>query len=189
MAQASSQIGNVHGVVATRGTATQNQIQSFVGTAASGNWKARLGVKSPEVRYVETDNLSAVITTANLQVALRALKPDGVNEIGTALTLGGAGPLGSGTITATWSGRYAGIAMPVFEIINVDLAGGTVTCTQTQAAIMGPYDNDNLDSILAMRTRLAAINGTTFSSARLDLMTANDMLYAIRMSDEPWSVK
>lgn len=38
----------------------------------------------------------------------------------------------------------------------------------------------NMGSISAMRTRLAAINPTYYTSARLDAMTENDMVYALR---------
>lgn len=38
----------------------------------------------------------------------------------------------------------------------------------------------NLMSISTMRTRLAAINAGYYTSARLDAMTANDMVYALR---------
>lgn len=39
----------------------------------------------------------------------------------------------------------------------------------------------NYPSVSLMRTRLAAISGTTFTAARLDAMTVNDMVYALRM--------
>jgi hypothetical protein len=38
----------------------------------------------------------------------------------------------------------------------------------------------NMGQISAMRTRLAAINGTYYTAARLDAMTENDMVYALR---------
>lgn len=40
------------------------------------------------------------------------------------------------------------------------------------------------NSIADMRTRLTAINATSYSATRLDTMTVNDMLYAIRLADE-----
>lgn len=40
---------------------------------------------------------------------------------------------------------------------------------------------NNATSINALRTRLAALSGTTFTAARLDAMTENDMLYALRL--------
>lgn len=39
----------------------------------------------------------------------------------------------------------------------------------------------NYGSIKLMRTRLAAINGTYYTAARLNTMTRNDMVYALRM--------
>ena len=46
----------------------------------------------------------------------------------------------------------------------------------------------NMDSISALRTRLAAIDATFYSSARLDAMTLNDMQYAVRTADELASI-
>lgn len=42
----------------------------------------------------------------------------------------------------------------------------------------------NLDSISVMRARLTAINATSYTVARLDSMTENDMAYAIRLNDD-----
>lgn len=50
-------------------------------------------------------------------------------------------------------------------------------------------DADNLDSIAAMRARLTAINATSYSAARLNAMTKNDMIYAIRLHDHGATVK
>jgi len=42
----------------------------------------------------------------------------------------------------------------------------------------------NYDSIANLRARLTAISGTTFTAARMDAMTVNDMYYAIRLNDD-----
>lgn len=42
----------------------------------------------------------------------------------------------------------------------------------------------NYSSISALRTRLAAANGALFTAARLDAMTLNDMIYALRTIDD-----
>lgn len=47
----------------------------------------------------------------------------------------------------------------------------------------------NLGDISSMRARLAAIDGTFYTVARLNTMTRNDMVYAIRMNDFPGTVK
>lgn len=46
----------------------------------------------------------------------------------------------------------------------------------------------NTRDVTAMRARLTAINGTTFTSQRLDQMTVNDMVHAIRLNDEAASL-
>lgn len=46
----------------------------------------------------------------------------------------------------------------------------------------------NYASVGAMRTRLAAINGAYFTAARLDQMSENDMIYALRLADDAASV-
>lgn len=42
----------------------------------------------------------------------------------------------------------------------------------------------NYVSVSALKTRLTAISGTTFTAARLNTMTKNDMLYALRLNDD-----
>lgn len=42
----------------------------------------------------------------------------------------------------------------------------------------------NYASISALRTRLAAINGAYYTAAVLDVLTVNDMQYAIRLNDD-----
>lgn len=44
-------------------------------------------------------------------------------------------------------------------------------------------DDDDTDTLTSMRARLTAIDATLYSSANLDKMSYNDMLYAIRMND------
>lgn len=46
----------------------------------------------------------------------------------------------------------------------------------------------NYASIAAMKTRLAAINGTYFTTARMNTMTVNDLIYALRLNDDPTTI-
>lgn len=46
----------------------------------------------------------------------------------------------------------------------------------------------NYVSITAMRTRLAAANGTYYTAARMDQLTANDMIYALRSIDDKTTI-
>lgn len=50
-------------------------------------------------------------------------------------------------------------------------------------------DIDDTDTIAAMRTRLAAIDAAFYTAARLNTMTVNDMVYAIRVADAPTTIK
>lgn len=43
----------------------------------------------------------------------------------------------------------------------------------------------NYADVAALRARLTAISATTFTPARLNSMTKNDMVYAVRLSDDP----
>lgn len=45
------------------------------------------------------------------------------------------------------------------------------------------FELGSLDSIDEMRARLAAIDGTEYTAARLNSMTYNDMVFAIRLND------
>lgn len=42
----------------------------------------------------------------------------------------------------------------------------------------------NYDSVGALRTRLAAINGSYWTAARLNLYTKSDLQYALRLADD-----
>jgi hypothetical protein len=46
----------------------------------------------------------------------------------------------------------------------------------------------NYVSITAMRTRLAAANGAYYTSAKLDQMTVNDMVFALRSIDDKTTI-
>jgi len=42
----------------------------------------------------------------------------------------------------------------------------------------------NYASVTAMRARLGAVDASAYSAANLDKMTVNDMIYALRKSDD-----
>ena len=54
-------------------------------------------------------------------------------------------------------------------------AGSNTTSISTPA---------NYVDVNAMKTRLAAINGTYYTAARLNQMSENDMIFAIRQADD-----
>lgn len=53
----------------------------------------------------------------------------------------------------------------------------------------GGFSSTNLNDIGAMRTRLAAIDAGFYTAARLNAMTKNDMVYAIRCNDHAATIK
>jgi hypothetical protein len=42
-------------------------------------------------------------------------------------------------------------------------------------------EQNNYDYVYELRARLAALSASTFTAARLDAMTVNDMVYALRL--------
>lgn len=43
----------------------------------------------------------------------------------------------------------------------------------------------NYDNMAALDARLLAISATSYSQSRLDTMTLNDKIYALRLNDDP----
>ena len=66
----------------------------------------------------------------------------------------------------------------------VDKRLGGATATHPISATTA----SNVKDITSMRARLTAINAGYYTAARLDQMTVNDMIYAIRLNDEAGSV-
>lgn len=55
---------------------------------------------------------------------------------------------------------------------------------------VSPLASDaNTKDITAMRARLTAISATTYTAARLNTMTENDMFFAIRTNDDSLGLK
>jgi len=49
-------------------------------------------------------------------------------------------------------------------------------------------DDDDCDTINAMRARLAAIDAGFYTAAKMNSMTMNDMAYAIRVNDNAGTI-
>lgn len=62
---------------------------------------------------------------------------------------------------------------------------------KVQGAVSKPGNigGPNYRDVNALRTRLAAISATTYTPAQLNLMTVNDMVYAVRLADDAGGVK
>lgn len=50
-------------------------------------------------------------------------------------------------------------------------------------------EQNNYDTINDLRTRLIAINSTTYTAARLDAMTRNDMIFALRTESDSAGIR
>lgn len=72
-------------------------------------------------------------------------------------------------------------------------AGGTTNPTNVNGGASGAPQAGHWDadyaSISALRTRLDAIDSTTYTAEVLNTMTLNDMIYAVRLNDSPSTVK
>lgn len=174
---ARAKIGNVHGVTQVQGTASAVEVQTITGGATSGNFKLRFGTQ-------ETANIAFNAAAATIQNALVALSNISSNGV-----FCGGGPLNTTPVTVAFTGEYSAVDVPTLVVVDVDLAGGTVTCAQTTPLASDAFFDADMANITAMRTRLAAINGTTYTSAYLDKMTENDMIYALRIHDAPQTIK
>lgn len=56
------------------------------------------------------------------------------------------------------------------------------------AGVSALVGQNNYDNITDLRTRLTAISATTYTAARLDAMSKNDMIYAVRVTDDPTGI-
>lgn len=66
--------------------------------------------------------------------------------------------------------------------------------TNSLKAVADPGNGSNLvavanyASVSALRTRLTAVNGTYYTTAKLDQMTVNDMVFALRSIDDKTTI-
>ncbi len=73
-----------------------------------------------------------------------------------------------------------------------NIGGGTnrsnVNGGGTGAPQTGHWDTDYSD-ITALRARLTAIDAGFYTAARLNTLTFNDMVYAVRLADAPTTIR
>jgi hypothetical protein len=55
--------------------------------------------------------------------------------------------------------------------------------------VQAGFTDPDMATVAAMRARLTAISATTYSATELNKMTYNDMVYALRLADNPATVK
>ena len=70
------------------------------------------------------------------------------------------------------------------ELMVVDKRLAAVQYGSAAANQWSGTTSANLKDVTALRARLTAISGTTYTPTVLDKMTVNDMIYAVRLNDE-----
>lgn len=96
-----------------------------------------------------------------------------------------------GTVTYDGADIAPTTAMGVFLANSDVLTEGIATRSNENGGPVPqrPFEDDNMMSIGEMRDRLTAIDSGFYTAARLNTMTKNDMMFAIRTSDKPQSIK
>lgn len=155
---------------------------------------------------VATDTANGFTVSA---AAIRNFRPGQVVDIVTMATgATGPGALGRTIVSVDVVSNtvvYSGADLTLTTAQGAYLAGNWEAASPAVSLSGGandPYANLNggpavtqgfdmpiFGSIQAMRERLTAISATTYSAAQLDLMTANDMVYALRVNDSPGTIK
>jgi hypothetical protein len=67
-------------------------------------------------------------------------------------------------------------------------SGAQKTNMNGSTSVSGELEDTDMASITALRSRLAAIDAGYYTSARLDALTYNDMVYAVRVNDQAGSI-
>jgi len=82
--------------------------------------------------------------------------------------------------------------MAQHQVGSVDADGFTNKQRATAGSVAKSNGNlgtpANYDNMTAIDARLTAISSTTFTQSRLDSMTLNDKIYALRVQDDPTTI-
>jgi hypothetical protein len=75
-------------------------------------------------------------------------------------------------------------------VAALNAASGTQRSNMNgDTAALGEHLDADYNTITALRARLAAIDASYYTAQRLDTMTYNDMVYAVRRLDSPTTIK
>ncbi len=68
--------------------------------------------------------------------------------------------------------------------LDINDPSGVVDKRRGRGSIAGPAlaEQNNMTSVANLKTRLTALNATSYTPARLATMTENDMIYALRLA-------
>lgn len=70
-----------------------------------------------------------------------------------------------------------------------DLAGDNRSNMNGGTNMLVEYNDEDADNVFSMKSRLNTIDPNAYSQANLHTMTYNDMLYALRVHDNPETIK
>lgn len=195
---ADQEVGNVHGLaIVNKGSAViaDRESASIVIDATGGTWDLR--IFDTAVADVDFD-----VTATNLATAINNALA-GADKDDRVTVTGGPGATAPLVVVAVTPGDIEDLTT---DATNLTGGAGTAVATITQGTrepfvtydsvpnMSGTSDPDigfsdaNMLSISALRTRLAAIDGGYYTTARLNQMTRNDMVWAVRQNDHPESI-
>lgn len=120
-------------------TTAVNEVQTLTGTATDGTFKLSLQLPG-ETTAVKSAALNHDATTVQIHDAV-----EGMSNVGSGqITAGGTGPLGSTTVTLTFTGTLAGTDVPLLKVVDSTLTGGDVTVAETTPghSTLGQVKND-----------------------------------------------
>jgi hypothetical protein len=159
------------------------QVGNRIGWTAAGNSGYVAGITADGANTVTVDDIRDVPVGANVDL---------VNK-NTGAVLASNRQITN--LTSAGVLTYGGADVAAVPGTTVIVLTGTTTQTGYSNLNGGssPSAGFNMGgselTIDSLRARLQAINATTYSNAQLDMMTENDMLYALRLVEAPGSVK
>lgn len=172
---ARAQIGNVMGVAAKDPGAVFAEI-----TADGAN---TVTVSTTDARKFRPGMLIDLLTKSDGTVIGASRTVDSINNVTGVITYSGADVATvPGTTAVYQTGSYQTAPSGAY-------ARRAYGNTNGGGAAGSGFNMGTTDTIDDMRARLKAISGTSYSDARLDLMTYNDMVYALRVHDAAGSLK
>lgn len=80
------------------------------------------------------------------------------------------------------------MAQTGYGIVRVQIPNSTYTPPTTSTTGSGFASGGNYISVFALRNRLSTLNATYYTSQKLNEMTVNDMIFALRNMEDPKSI-
>lgn len=158
------------------------QVGNILGVAANGNQPTLLSaITADGANTVTISDLSRIVVGMFVDIVTKASGAVvATNRQITNLTSAGVATYSGGDITASAAeGIYPVGGWAPTGVANLN--GGTLPSNG--------FDLDDADTIATLKTKLFALDATSYSQARLATMTENDMVYALRLLLAPATVR